>query len=453
MDQKLYRRHLAAKRSKHSFNASAAEEAKWFQPGYDYTGQQVTTPFGKYWKNEKFVTTTIAGQLHGDFKTPYAFHRKRTLNEGTAFIGGHLRQVDKRGTVYMIPGYGHSPVKDGEWMGGESSAVNSVLTSVMTEAANAMAEKIIDGFPSWDALTDLAELKETLGFLREGTTRLKDITLGCLTRNPKLVLSAFKVRPTKKRVRHVRKVIDINRFEVGNTSEAAVRSAADLWLAYRYGLMPLLYSAEDAINAVHTPKSPFEQTHQVTFKDKMSLRNQTYSSNGGGAAGGGILYDVTVKRTLEYSYRLRATVSYRDSLMNRLGLNAWTIPKTLWEIVPFSFVVDWFYDLGGWFSRLNLGNLVASMKVLGTLKDRCLETVFISNFRPVSTLYKDTWIPSFSAGAVAKSECRDFRRQLVTIAANPPKLQWGIDRWKRELDSISLAIGFVKNPTLRGKSS
>lgn len=450
MDQKLYRRHLAAKRKTHSFNASAAEEAKWFQPGYNYTGQQVTTPFGNYYRNEKYVTTTIASQPHGDFKSPYGYHRKRVLNQGNAFIGGHIKQTATNGTVYMRSCYGTAAIRDGEWMGGEGSAVSSVLTSVMAEAANAMAEKIIDGFPSWDALTDLAELKETLGFLREGTTRLKDITLGCLTRNPKMVLSAFKVRPTKKRVRHVNTVVDKHRFAVGNTSEAAVRSAADLWLAYRYGFMPLLYSAEDAINAVHTPKSPFEQTHQVTFKGKLNLKSQTITSGGGGSGGSYLKFDVTTKRTLEYSYRLRATVSYRDSLMNRLGLNAWTIPKTLWEIVPFSFVVDWFYDLGGWFSRLNLGNLVASMKVVGTLKDRCLETVYLGNFRPSSTLFKDVWIPSFSAGAVKTSECRDFRRQLVNITANPPKLQWGIDRWKRELDSISLAIGFVKNPTTRG---
>lgn len=137
-------------------------------------------------------------------------------------------------------------------------------------------------------------------------------------------------------------------------------SPADLWLEIHFGWVPLV---EDVQNAIAILDSPIPNGH-ITVRS----RNVGHS--------------YTVGRTLsskEYHravYRgyARATVFGEFSVSNlntyraqRMGL---TNPFAVaWELVPFSFVVDWFTTVGSWISQwdetlgINLLNAGYSYKV------------------------------------------------------------------------------------------
>lgn len=451
MKDELYRRHLKRSRSirqrSHFGFATVQEEIDWVLKGdRDLRYTPIPTPYGTSYNFDYCGTSTPVKQPHGDFKSDYPYLRCRFLTKGALFVGGVRRQP------IFYPPYWYETntaywgnLVEAVWSGGMSSTL-PFLNSIKNEAQSALTEKILDGLPTWDILTDLAELKETLGFLKEGVGRLTDIVKGCLLRQPATVLKAFRVEPTRRRRKRVNRVIDRNRFLLGNTSRAATKSAADLWLSYRYGLMPLLYSCEDAINAFNTGTIRYKKAFQVTFKNnrlvfREKVEKQSFSN-------GFLTCDVISKGVSEFTYRLRAIVDFGDALTKRLGLNPWAVPKTLWEIMPFSWVLDWFFNVNAWLDKLRLGDIVGSMSIVGTLKDRVIETRELANLSTIDPTV--TFTPKLVHGVQCTAEVRTFQRELVTLNASPPKLEWGIDRFKRYMDTLSLGIQFAKNPTHKG---
>lgn len=452
MKDDLYRRHLkkesiSIRQSSHYSFGSIQEELDWALKGdRDSRYTPISTPYGTAYNFDYAGSTTVTKQPHGDFKSDYPYFRHRFLTKGALFVGGELRSplpyppyIYTRNTCYW------GNLVEAVWSGGMSSTL-PFLNSIKTEAQYALTEKVLDGLPSWDILTDLAELKETMGFLKEGVGRLTDIVKGCLLRQPTTVLKAFRVQPTKRRVRRVKRVIDRNRFLLGNTSRAATKSAADLWLSYRYGLMPLLYSCEDAINAFHTGEIRYSKTFQVTFKNNQTtFRDKVEVAS---FSNGFLLCDVKSIGRNEFTYRLRATVDYGDAITKRLGLNLWAIPKTIWETIPFSWVIDWFFSVNSWLDKLRLDQIAGSISTLGTLKDRVIETRELANLRTADPSFVFT--PKAVHGILCTAEVRTFQREIVSLNASPPGLVWGLDRFKRQLDTLSLGIQFAKNPTHKG---
>nr|UUW21258.1 MAG: maturation protein [Sanya fiers-like virus 13] len=447
----LYRRKLLNKKIvpwsdkpiKSDFS-SAAEEAAWnYTPPHDY--RNVALPGyngGSRYVNDVFSKTKVIEQKHGDFKSDYPYHVTRYLGSGAGYVGLDIEL--KRPTPPNTFSKGACAINhpNAVWVGG-SLATSSYYNNVKTNATRAMNDKIFQDFASWDVLTDIAEGKETFSFLKQGVNALKEITAGCLLGQPKRVLKAFNVRPTKKRIRHVRRVFK-STYTVGDVAGSATRAAGSLWLSYRYGLMPLLYSAQDAINAFWTPLQKYSKTFQVTFRDRIVWENSTET-----VSLTTHLFDRVKYTYNQFSWRLRTTVDFSKEMMDRFISSPWDIPMAIWERVPYSFVVDWFLNVGNYLRDLKLESITGSLSSLGTLRDYCRSEWWIANIRPASTSYIIR--PAFLPGNSKKSECRTFKREIVSYSPPLfPKLEWGLDRWKRQIDSICLLANFAKRPTLRG---
>lgn len=131
---------------------------------------------------------------------------------------------------------------------------------------------------------------------------------------------------------------------------AAARSASHRWLELQYGWKPLL---QDVAGAAEAVAQAFNNLHRCSavgrsYRTVDRILLNTVTKNGSG----GVTTDwIRVTGRHEIRYHLRF---YPDSIMRapvQLGI---TNPLELaWELLPYSFVVDWFADVGKSISTLD----------------------------------------------------------------------------------------------------
>lgn len=132
--------------------------------------------------------------------------------------------------------------------------------------------------------------------------------------------------------------------------------AESLWLEFRYGWTPLVHDIVDqlkAINAQHLRddlvQHPFTRVLGRKSGDGTAVTQLSRPNMGGG--------DWTGTQTLTHKVEVKAYAKYRvvnqSGVMNRLNdFGAFDVPRYLWEVVPFSFVVDWFVPIGDWLGAI-----------------------------------------------------------------------------------------------------
>jgi hypothetical protein len=133
------------------------------------------------------------------------------------------------------------------------------------------------------------------------------------------------------------------------------KNVAGKWLEMQYGWMPLLQDAEGAAQALAQQlNNPAVQTYKV--RKKKPLKCIPVSSVLG----------------LEGSHwrfigETRAQLIARLSEVNVAALNGLTDPTSIvWELVPYSFVADWFIPIGSYLSNRGLASAVSGSFVTTT---------------------------------------------------------------------------------------
>lgn len=162
----------------------------------------------------------------------------------------------------------------------------------------------------YDLLTEIGEFKTTLSFVFG--------TLGEILR-----LSATLKRDmfrAKKRP--------------GATLASIASELASLWMAYRYAVMPLAYSANDILDYYSSTFTPY-----ATVRKGQSTQHNFELPNGWRADGSLESIDRCYVKT-----RFALDLALHDLKFNPLS--------TAWELIPLSFVVDWVFNVGDTLSAL-----------------------------------------------------------------------------------------------------
>lgn len=88
--------------------------------------------------------------------------------------------------------------------------------------------------------------------------------------------------------------------------------------------------------------------------------------------------------TMRYNYTLPASVSSMEgrirSYLDILGVNA--NPAIIWNAIPFSFVVDWFVNIGGFLERIRVDNIYATTTVTQLCASARAERNYVKAFKP-----------------------------------------------------------------------
>lgn len=147
------------------------------------------------------------------------------------------------------------------------------------------------------------------------------------------------------------------------------------WLEFRYGIMPLIYTAQDLIKHVEDGINrlgdkllrkrgrvrPADSSIELTLEPKGFVSNYTIGGSG----------------TLSQSYSMTSSVMYK--LTRRLtfrdiyGLNLHDLPRIVWELTTLSFVWDWFFGIGDWLESFTIDS---SRRVMGSTTSLKATTTF-----------------------------------------------------------------------------
>lgn len=150
----------------------------------------------------------------------------------------------------------------------------------------------------------------------------------------------FQIEPSQSQVSRFNRRFGIN----PNTT------AANYWLQYQYGWKPLLNDVKNAAEAVaeavnrNDDRSTSRVRSSRTYSRAWSDSNYTLEANP--------LYKGAVSGYVRVSRR--AVWRFKPTAADLPGLFGLTNPfEVVWEIIPFSFVADWFLPIGNYLSSLD----------------------------------------------------------------------------------------------------
>lgn len=208
------------------------------------------------------------------------------------------------------------------------------------------------GSPDVAVLTELAELKETLSFLSSPVRAMVKLTrrfrrhLDVVSRVELAYqrrLAKWQSLPDRVRVRREQpKPPKLPTFKVGKWEGKDIPSA---WLAYRYGIMPLIYTFQDveALVKKRVEGTPIRATARSKKKGNVDL-TETYETHLLDWRGCTYQYDQCISGGCRVTVRAGVLYNVDASLMTQLGIQWNRVPMAFYEAIPLSFVTDWFHN-------------------------------------------------------------------------------------------------------------
>lgn len=184
------------------------------------------------------------------------------------------------------------------------------------------------------------------------------------------------------------------------------KAIADRYMEVRYSLRPLLYDAASIVKALQPAK----------HYDRFTFRGYASDTQTAGATGTERALSSTNTRIRPRTVTTR-TVEVRAGVLTAIDfdsqLNVWGFDQpieTLWEVIPLSFVADWFFNIGQ--------TIAAHTPEVGT---RELASWTVTKDTSVTTVEPDTIRPYYSGSTVEISNCKvSSTSKSVVRKVNPP---------------------------------
>lgn len=341
---------MPIRRREFSNKATGVTEFKfWDSNGNLVTdGETQTQPFGQ----SGFITDTV---------TP---NWKSRMSNGE-IINNHLyswktlRETSNGAFEYVHPDTSHWRFSGTDTLGTFGSPfVNPVLDATQGDASlvgidneflrNSAAQKALGHIASPDTLVGVtvAELHKTIGMIIGTTGGLAKAISSLLTGSPKkAVLQALLGSAYKDTKRN-------------KSAWSGLKDVSGKWLEVRYGWTPMLYDLEgtlSALNAIHYPR--------FTARGLSKASGDHVTTGSFPIDTGASSLDWEVTQSFDHSARAYALYTVDENWFRAHKLGALCTFQTAWELVPFSFVIDWFVDIGQWLQAIEPR---AGIKILST---------------------------------------------------------------------------------------
>lgn len=236
---------------------------------------------------------------------------------------------------------------------GLREAMTRVIGIATTDAAANVGKADVE------SLVSVAELRETIEFLSSPVKKMVSLTRRFRSWRDyrERVLAKYQARaeryaklPEKIRLRRQapEKPV-IKPFKVGDFTATDIGSA---WLAYRYGLMPLIYEFEGIAKFLREGPQPMRATARARASE--TFKHETSGSSVEGDEAGTGRIRVTTEDQFRARIDVRSGFLYEVdwSIQARLGLSPSRVPATLYELIPLSFVADWFWNGASYYDAL-----------------------------------------------------------------------------------------------------
>lgn len=251
-----------------------------------------------------------------------------------------------------------------------------------------------------------ANIMVTIGELRE--------TLSML-RNPLAGLRKF--------------LVTLARRQTKSRKTVAEDVAKDTWMEYRYGIMPLIFDTQSLIEA-YKAKAQSIFKHEATVRRREPVSVTYRKLFLGGVAYQNFWFEVSDV------FKTTAGLYTNPVPLDRFGTKATQLLPAALELVPYSFVLNWFVDVDAW-----LNALMGSVQIhpfTGFVTFKSSRQVRVTPDGPVlwSGGHESPAIPSYSLvrEAARMQRTTNLAVDLSTVHFNNAFT----NSWRRMVDSVAL---------------
>lgn len=289
-----------------------------------------------------YVTTFSESKSNGEYQTTQDVvtpgYRER-MSKGEVIMNPLAISKTKRSTTYSDYRWGNHPAWGERRASGTLACIWSVPpvrpTWFNARVEDAQARTLLQAHsrvaqPEFQALVTVAEASKTASMLARPFGQARDLVSRIADRKLTLV-------------------------KRGLTLASAFSSA---WLEYRLGWKPILYDIEGIkeayINGTVSFDKPVRVVARASDRDIVwDLPNSVTDTAHPG------ITNVRMKATYSHRAKVSSGVLYElrdDSLematARRMGLRLADVPSSLWELVPYSWIVDRFLDIETWLNAI-----------------------------------------------------------------------------------------------------
>lgn len=244
--------------------------------------------------------------------------------------------------------------------------VSSFLDRANNAALSKFATQCSQAQHSFQTGTFLGELRETISMIRHPLRGLHRGVGNYLAKVKKL-------RPGRYKHSSPREVLD---------------AVSDLWLEYSYGWRPFIHDIQDANRAIS----------EITKPAKLPRKTVRAGSEGSGSDGspsehssneaGGIVVRYSRTQSSRASVRYTGMIQLHVDPIQRaqsiLSLDLPSFLPTVWELIPYSFLVDYFSNAGEVITALSNPSALCNWVEKGTLVDSTCSVVIKEVLSPGS---------------------------------------------------------------------
>lgn len=186
-------------------------------------------------------------------------------------------------------------------------------------------------------------------------------------------------------------------------------------LANNLGLRPLMMDLDALLKEI----PQLHQYERLTSRETLSDES-TITTNGNVSSHGGLFshsYTTETKTTI----KVRATVLYEDrfDIKQDFGVSLWDIPEAAWELIPYSFILDYFVNIGDVLAAnhmVNTRKIISSCLVVTTDKVTTRTFTGTTSSQPTWTITKGA---SGSDVLTVKEKIRQPYLENIMLAYTP----------------------------------
>lgn len=324
------------------FTPGTCRKDYWYRLTDGRTGSEPTVLLTSNSQIQDRVTRTSIGtpayalkRAHKEFIPVNPFSYKRTLDDGTRYIGNFVKVTVGTGykeyTQYTGIGWAHSIV-DAAY----HSLEPSVITAMHGMAKNKLLLKIKD--QKVNLAQAFAERKQTVDLIASSVTKLLGVYHALRRGNLALASQTLGIAVSKRELKRSRR-------RSKSLTDANEDWASERLLELQYGWKPLLSDIYGSIDELSRKKPTWNyirakaaQKKEEEFKT--TVKTSTYTA----------LTELSVSHQIKYGIWFTSDNSLMRSA-SQIGLSN---PALIaWELTPWSFVVDWFIPIGNYISTFD----------------------------------------------------------------------------------------------------
>lgn len=241
----------------------------------------------------------------------------------------------------------YSDDSDGVQLSTVSGQIPAVDASVIADATAKCRSKYYGRLAelrrSFGGQQVLGEIRETLGFIRRPWKTGLELLTALLTKRQRIVREINSLYTgSQKAIRRTNPRRDIRRL---------MGALADVWLEARFVVLPLMNDIEGFANILKRSVT-FDEVNSYRVYGaaiKSSVTLTSYGKIYGVNYRGQTIPKFMSEHIIRFGYRTRVLSSTESMLEDarQSFLNVRDIPGTVWELTPWSFLVDYFVNIGG----------------------------------------------------------------------------------------------------------